>query len=224
MNYNDAYITVNYTSYLKLSLPAARKLLAILCKFLNPPNEHLLPSPQSFRQIHDSILNHVKDIGYIDSSFVKGIGSVRDCVLFHFNNTEFGMARVFRKSRISFEKIEVGQTVHWDKRFMIALHHLDSTDESKRNQTFYIRNMRGIDNNVTTMGIRKVRTSILPHEMSRRSLPVIVAEKKGVREDFWPIVIVPHFRVIDRQYGVKCTCVYKPYRKLESFFDEYRST
>ena len=217
VNNSDGYVTINYTSYLKLSLPAARKLLAILGKFLCPHGKNRLPSSQNFWRIHNSIMKRVNDINTCSSTF--GYGTCSHCIVFHYSNTEFGMARVFFSNMSSFEKIEVGQTVHWDKRFMIALHHLDSTDESKRNHTFYIRNMTKNDYNLTTLGIRKTRAAKLPHEMSRGSLPVIVAEREGVKKESWPVVLIPHFRVIDRQYGVKCTCVYKPYRKLGSFFD-----
>ncbi len=214
VNTNDGYVTVNYTSYLKLSLPVARKLIEKLCKFLNPHTEHQLPSPQNFWRIHNSIMRRVKD-----NSSTKGHGSCSECVVFHHSDTTFGMARVFLPYTPSIEKIEVGQTVHWDKRFMITLHHLDSTDESKRNQTFYIRNMIKTDYNLTTKGIRKVKATKLPHVNSRGSLPVIVMEKEGVKMKSWPVVLIPHFRVIERQYGVKCTCVYKSYRELESFLD-----
>ena len=211
MNTNDGYVTVNYTGYLKLSLPVARKLLEILCRFLNPHNEHQLPSLQNFQKIHNSIMRRVKES-------IKGHGSCGQCDVFHHSDTTFGMARSFIQKK---HKIDVGQTVHWDKRFMITLnHHLDSTDKSKGNQTFYIRNMNRNDFNLPTkLGMQKTRATKLPHVKCRGGLPVIVMEKEGVNIKSWPIVMIPHLRVMNGQYCVKCTCVYKSYRELESFLD-----
>ena len=148
------------------------------------------------------------------SALIKREGKTQTfggCSVFHYSNNEFGVARQYvMKDSAIFTPIRVGETVHWDNRYDISLHRLDDSCQSAINETFYIRNMRKKDFNLASRGIRKVKSVKLAPEPSRGGLPVIVVEKQGVDRLYWPAVLVPHFQFIDRSYGVKCRCTFRP--------------
>ena len=215
VNEKDGYVTVNYNKFLKLSPLIARKLLEIISHFVtNCDDTRQGISPANFQRIRNSIMNReIKADGY------KGHGSCCGCVLFHHDKTTFGIAKSVPKELRTFVKINPGQSVIWEKRFKLSLYNLDPLCESKTNESFYIRHMTSADLSLASQGIRKVKTMKLPHVFCRNGLPVIVVKKEGVKNSSWPVVHIPHLRVIDRQYGVKCTCIYAPQRALESFLD-----
>ena len=97
--------------------------------------------------------------------------------------------------------ISVGETVHWDGRWRIAIKPIK--DQFVVKEELYIRHMREMDWGVARRGIRKIRSTRLPDPHVRGGLPV-VTNKDG------DIVLAPHFKVIDRSYGVDCDVEFKP--------------
>ena len=65
-------------------------------------------------------------------------------------------------------------------------------------------------------GIRKVRTYVLPPEHVRGSLPVIVDENMKV-------VLIPHFKVIDRSAGITCKLKFTPRHTIEDYIHYFGS-
>ena len=214
VNEADGYITVNYSKFLQLSPPVGRKLLEIVSKFVNSNAQGI--SSASSLNIYNSVVKKVRN-----DVPVNAYGSYSGCVVFHHDHKSFGVARTFLSNESQmFVKINVGQTVHWDNRFDISLNHLGGVAGGERmNETYFIRNMTREDYHLASKGIRKVKATRLPNVYCRSGLPVIVARKEGVDKRAWPVVLIPHFRVIERQYGVKCTCSYRPVRRLGTFLD-----
>lgn len=103
--------------------------------------------------------------------------------------------------------IALGETILWDKRFKITLSQLEPRTPPTSKQ-FLIRHMIKADWELARKGIRKVRTMALPPEMIRGGLPVIV-NKDG------KVVLIPHFRVIERSAGVVCELKFAPEKSLE---------
>ena len=103
--------------------------------------------------------------------------------------------------------IDVGETLLWDKRFQITLLPLERGTGPTCKQ-FYIRHMIMVDWELAKKGIRKVRTNPLPPEMIRGGLPVVV-DKDG------KVVLIPHFKVIERAAGVMCNIKFAPQKSLE---------
>ena len=96
--------------------------------------------------------------------------------------------------------ISVGETIHWDGRWRITLKPLG---QQVKDEQLYVRNMTVVDWAVAQRGIRKIRASTLPDRNIRSGLPV-VSTKSGY------VVLAPHFRVIDRSFGVNCDLVFEP--------------
>ncbi|KAL5484593.1 hypothetical protein EMCRGX_G021120 [Ephydatia muelleri] len=103
--------------------------------------------------------------------------------------------------------IVLGETILWDKRFEITLSQLEPHTPPTSKQ-FYVRHMLTVDWELARKGIRKVRTVALPPEMIRGGLPVIVNEDRKV-------VLIPHFKVIERSAGVACKLKFAPQKSLE---------
>ena len=73
---------------------------------------------------------------------------------------------------------------------------------------FFVRHLQKRDWRMARKGVRTIRSFPLPHEHIRGGLPVIVD---------WTgkVVLIPHFKVIDRSAGVKCRVQFKPPGRLE---------
>lgn len=97
--------------------------------------------------------------------------------------------------------VSVGETVHWDGRWRITIKRLKGQYMGK--EELYIRHMRYADADVARRGVRKVHVSRLPDPLIRGGLPVVI-NKDGY------IVLAPHFKVIDRSYGVDCDLKFEP--------------
>ena len=73
---------------------------------------------------------------------------------------------------------------------------------------FFVRHLQKREWGMARKGVRTVRRFPLPPEHIRGGLPVIVD---------WTgkVVLIPHFKVIDRSAGVTCRVQFKPQRGLE---------
>ena len=105
-----------------------------------------------------------------------------------------------RRQQKEWMPISVGETIHWDGRWRITLKPLG---QQVKDEQLYVRNMTVVDWAVAQRGIRKIRASTLPDRNIRSGLPV-VSTKSGY------VVLAPHFRVIDRSFGVDCDLVFEP--------------
>ena len=155
--------------------------------------------------------------------------SVSHCTIFPINDKTIVIARAMPQRRLrSQTPIKVGETVLWDNRFKIKLKSLERTERGKnikvsklmwknevpsekevQEKSFYIRHWLSRDDMFADKGIRKVRSSLLPHFKVRGGLPVIVDKEEKP-------VLIPHYGAIDRSAGVCCECNFDPVYKLEN--------
>ena len=117
---------------------------------------------------------------------------------------------IARHSQDDRQKIKVGETMHWNKQFLITLLPLDNRFQSASPEEFMVRPWQKNDDHKAKMGVRKISAYKLPPVLTRPSLPVIV-DKNG------KIVLIPHFRYIDKSYGVTCTCRFEPVLELKEW-------
>ena len=217
INTADGYATIKYSMFSKLPSPTARRLLETVIRYVNSGNWKYV-SYVCAKNAYNSIMNKIKT----KNSTVVVHGQFNNCFIFHIDNQVFGVAKQrLQKSMYVYTPINIGQTIHWDSRFNISLNHLDPSQNFGGNKnSFYIRNMTTNDEHYASKGKRKVKSIKLPHQYSRGGLPVIVAKEEGMQEkERWPVVLIPHFKYINREYGVKCACDYKEIRNLHSYLD-----
>ena len=138
-----------------------------------------------------------------------------NCILFCPDEREdtmiLGRALPSRDFQKYWEPISVGETIHWDGRWRITLKEADLSVRNPRRVTkreqLYVRHMNVADYPVAQRGIRRVRTSTLPHVKIRTGLPVVCTESGYV-------VLAPHFMVTDYSYGVYCELTFDPLMPL----------
>ena len=94
-------------------------------------------------------------------------------------------------------KIQVGQTLNWDNRYLITLSQRDP--DLPTSGTFTIRGMRRTDQTFLFRAIRRVKAAKLPLIHYRLSLPIVVTEQGQ-------IAFMPHFGYTDFDLNVTCTC------------------
>ena len=101
--------------------------------------------------------------------------------------------------------IEIGQPLLWDRRWLITLSRLpDYQLRSFDGHEFAVSSLRMREWPLAHYhGLRKVRTTPLPHEKLRPALPVVRDEKNKV-------VFIPHLKVMDRTYGLSCQISFEP--------------
>ena len=196
------YILVKYSIFNQLSPPVARRVLEALIKFTSGVDRPL----RTLAIVH---LHRLFRSGTITSNYNLG-----KCNIFHYNEQYFIIAKHFLpKDQCTQTPITIGHTVHWDNRFDILLSPLKNTTKQGlhyHDNTFYIRHMAQNDYVLASKGIRKVKKSKLAPELSRGGLPVIVDRHGNV-------VLIPHFKVIERDYGITCMCKYQPKKELKDY-------
>ena len=106
--------------------------------------------------------------------------------------------------------IEVGKPLVWDRRWLVTVLPLpEYKTRSIDCHVFAVRSLTRPDWCLARYhGLRKVRTTPLPHEKLRPALPVVRDEKNRV-------VFIPHLKVMDRTYGLSCQIRFEPSTSLE---------
>ena len=118
------------------------------------------------------------------------------------------------------DKKKAKGTVPWDQRQQIDRDRRVGSEEDVKYpspivgkpiaevEQFFVRHMQKREWGMARKGVRKVRRYLLPPEHTRGGLPVIVD---------WTgkVVLIPHFKMIDRSAGVTCRVQFKPQRALE---------
>ena len=191
------YAVIEMKGFLELSHPVAFRVLTTLLQFVEGKSRTFVSRNINF------LYNKIKS-GSLKSNFSLG-----RCSIFRIDDQYFGVAynpvRKIDELKEEWTPINVGETVHWQGRFCISLLPLKREGlslllmERKEVQTLYIRNMVLKDENQLSKGIRRNRNYKIPNKFIRFGLPVIVDEEGNV-------VIMPHFEVIDKSYGLRCEC------------------
>jgi hypothetical protein len=202
------YVKMEYSGFFKLSRPLALRVLAAAIQFVKG-DENLFET-RKINNLLDRFAN-----GKLQLNTSLGL-----CNLFHINDKYFGIARQGIKKiefiREKWTPINVGETVHWDSRFVITLLPLSRKGlslrihEPKNVTQFYIRNMTVIDQEKLYLGIRRNKSAKIPNHIVRKGLPVIVDGSGNV-------VMIPHFKVIDKSYEVTCECKFHSKKTLKEW-------
>ena len=201
-------VMVNAAKFRKLSPAAARRVVRYLILFVNGGNvSNAIYFPQ-YAELCDVFRN---------PSTHSNISANGTLIVPLNANCAMIAKQVTRYMRV-LTPIKVGETIHWDNRFRVSLAPLrvginDYKATIQRNtKEFFVRHMLKPDWALARKGLRKVRTAKLPHEAVRGSLPVIVDGSGNV-------VLVPHFRIIDRTAGVVSSATFEPRVSLQSLFE-----
>ncbi len=210
INKQYGYLTIPLDRFGKLSPPVAQRVLSVMLSFTSGSRD----TKSSQVQVAYRLCTNPKR---------SKVTSAGKCTLIPINEHQVIIARQLpSKSQATVRPICVGETVLWDGRFEITLKTLEGPGVGERRgregskvtdgsrPVFYIRPMVKADWNLARRGVRKVRSFVLPHENVRGGLPVIVDSNKKV-------VLIPHFRVIDRSAGVSCDIKYNPRASLEDY-------
>ena len=200
-------VTVNATKFRKLSPAAARKVVHYLLLFVNGGNMSKTILFHQYAELCD-IFRNPSTHSNISANGTLIVPLNANCAMITKDVTRY--LRVLTP-------IKVGETIHWDNRFKVSLAPLrvginDYKAVIQRNtKEFFVRHMVKQDWAIARKGIRKVRANKLPHKAVRCTLPVIVDGSEN-------IILVPHFRVIDRTAGVISTATFEPGMSLQSLF------
>ena len=207
---NDCgYVTVDYDTFFKLPHSIALNLIYVLLQFVRGKHLHL--STKKFNRVYREFKGQV-----LTNNINLGL-----CNIFKDGSTKkhlpyFFIARSMERRYFETEPIKLGETVHWDDRFLISLMKLPpdtpGAGSPKEGEEFFIAPWKERYNLELTKGVRKRRTFKLPPPIARQGLPVIV-DKDG------RVVLIPHFKVVDRSYGVTCSYQFKPNMSLYDWVD-----
>ena len=223
INQESGYLEIPADPFLRLNPPIAKRALAIFVKYIRGKDEVRMSAlARAYEQI--SILTDGKGL------------TVGNCLISRFEDK--GIITVARQLQSGYKvrkmrtPIRVGESTVWDNQFKITLKPLREVELARQKgrlkqtrgnkwkastrggegedlRTFYIRQMTPLDWVLARKGVRKVKAASIPPESVRAGLPVIEDEKGKV-------VLIPHFRVIDRSFGVACdTIEFSPPRSME---------
>ncbi len=208
INTEYGYLTILIHRFGRLSPPVARRALSAILNYASGSRDTRLSQAQ---------------VAYRICRNPEGskVASAGKCTIIPVNDNHVVIARQLpHQSHIVLHPIHIGETILWDGRFEVTLKRLRPRERAgKRGEgfgtpaspVFYVRNMIKTDWQLARKGIRKVRSSILPHENVRGGLPVIVNSDKKV-------VLIPHFKVlIDWSAGVTCDVRFNPRARLEDY-------
>ena len=209
INKEYGHVLIDYSTFFQLSRPVALRLLQVIIQYVTG-------TFKSFRSKTMSQLYNYFEDGHMTRNF-----NIANCIVFPVNESCFCITRhrppkIERDNPSYLTPIKIGEMVHWDNRFNITLSHLSQgrqLSNKKPNcspQTFYIRHLLDRDNQLFQKGVRKIRSIKLPHVLIRGGLPVIV-------DDSDHVVLIPHFKVIDKSYGITCKCNFKQKRALKEW-------
>ena len=184
-------------------------LLYVIIQFVR--GEHLHLSTSKFARVYGE---------FKDDALSKNI-SLGFCNIFQEKATTrhvpyFCIARSKEKLTHDTYPIKLGETVLWDNRFLITMSKLPpdtpGAGSPKEGEEFFIIPWQERFNLELKKGVRKNRSFKLPPLISRQGIPVIVDKNRRV-------VLIPHFKVNDRSYGVTCTYQFKPNIGLYDWVD-----
>ena len=195
------YVMVYYDTFNTLSRPAAMKLMHVIFQYVTGGYTEPI-STKSF----DILWKLFKD-GVLSTN-----ARLQLCNIIKMPKKTSKYFCIARQSKDDRQKIKVGEPMHWNKQFLITLKPLDNRFQSASPEEFMVRPWQKNDDRKAKMGVRKISTYKLPPVLTRPSLPVIV-DKNG------NTVLIPHFRYIDKSYGVTCTCWFEPVLELKEWVE-----
>ena len=200
VNQKYGYLSFSVGKLLSLPPTVVEKVLQSLTAHINGKQGTNI---SNFASIYKRLLHRDRRIEMFNS-----------CISFFpdLDNDTMMMGRAPKPA--SKEKISIGQTIHWDGRWRIALKPLETLERQdnkkaldrivKKKEQLYVSHMKveeywGEDKQDN----RRVPPSILPDNKLWSGLPVVCTESGHV-------VLAPHFKIIDHSYGVDCVVAFDP--------------
>lgn len=200
INETYGFLTVNVDRLLSLQPVVGKKVLLSLIRYIGGARINI--HYEVFAAFYSQLLNNPRVNRCIVST----------CVLYSPDGRDDLMVigrQLPNKSEQKQTPISVGETVHWDGRWRITIKPIKGHYMGKE-ELLYIRHMRHSDWSVARRGVRKIRSTRLPHTHIRGGLPVVTT-KDGY------ILVVPHFEVNDLSYGVECDIKFEPLVPLTQY-------
>lgn len=226
INQTYGYVTFNVDSLKQLPLPVSMRVLPAILMYAGGTEKY---TGGTVKDINYKTL--LRLVAFIKNSSTERAITFCDCIIFPMPEKQaFAFARKApSKKQYLLTPIRVGETVLWDNRFEVSLRLLEPDLNTPQSSTlihpspvvadsdpaadagqFFVRHMFKHDWDMAKKGIRKIRNTPLPHEHIRGGLPVVV-DCRG------KVVLIPHFKVIDRTVGVTCRVKFSPQRRIEEF-------
>ena len=153
---------------------------------------------KSFANLYDGLLKEEVKVQQVARCILYSPHKRKDLLV-------IGRTLPGKKEQNDLVPIAVGESVHWDGRWRVRLKPLrdGGSERTGKDEQLFIRHMNPGDWPVAQRGVRKIRASPLPDRLVRGGLPV-VTNKEGY------VILAPHFRVIDRSFGVDCDIEFEP--------------
>ena len=229
INSSYGYVTIDMDRLSQLPLPVAMRALPTILMYTGGVAKY---SATKIKSIHYKQL--LRLITFCKCPSQVKATTVGNCIIFPLPEKQvFAIARTLTQyDNQRFTPIRVGETICWDGRFVISLQPLDPAGPKDKRGTkvrfeeevkyhlplvgqptaevgqFFVRHLQKREWGMARKGVRTIRHFPLPPVHVRGGLPVIVD---------WTgkVVLIPHFKVIDRSAGVTCRVQFKPQRGLE---------
>ena len=153
---------------------------------------------KSFANLYDGLLKEEVKVQQVARCILYSPHKRKDLLV-------IGRTLPGKKEQNDLVPIAVGESVHWDGRWRVRLKPLRDrgSERTGKDEQLFIRHMNPGDWPIAQRGVRKIRASPLPDRLVRGGLPV-VTNKEGY------VILAPHFRVIDRSFGVDCDIEFEP--------------
>ena len=244
INETYGYVTADMDDLKQLPLPVIMRLLPAILMYTGGTEKY------AGGTVKDISMKHLLRLMTLirNPSTARAI-TFSNCIIFPMPEKRvFAFARQplskLPDSRHLLTPIQVGETVFWDNRFEVSLRPLEPDIRAKSRGRFvqetptrliypspiiadsypaadagqfFVRHMYKSDWDMARRGVRKIRGNPLPHEHVRGGLPVIL-DCRG------KVVLIPHFRVIDRTAGVTCRVRFSPQRRIEDFLNSMETS
>ncbi len=193
------YLTVNLPKLLSVSRPVAKRSLTTLVRYIaGNPDFHIRYI--ALERFYQSLLKYDGKAFSFGNALVAPIDEDDHSTLGVYQSLD---QEESKRQRMA---IEPGQTLLWQNRWEIQL--TAQTSSRQKNEQYFITNMVKGHYQFATRGIRRVRATLLPPVRARSGLPVIT-DCNG------RVLLVPHFKFIERNTAVRVDVAYKPKYSLE---------
>ena len=211
VHHRYGYVSVNRERLVQLPKPIVWRVLNILAQFVS--GELKSTKYRELSSNWNSLLRLDKAITFRKAIVCpvtgKGKQSVYVCGIVH---------PLERKAKV--KSISVGETLLWNK-WEIKLNFLSTSSKPPQKQAaiqdkkYFVRNYSlRWDSQFVRRGVRVVRSAVLPPVFVRANFPVIIDESDQV-------VAIPHFKYLDRRYGVTARVEHKPPLSLDFIINQH---
>lgn len=200
VNTRYGYVVVHRKALIALPKPIVCRVMGALLKYVSVDLR-----PVKYKHL-DTVLMKLPTL--------EKMVSVHGTLLFPLDENTLGIAAAVTSHGVKPHPIAIGQSLHWNKRWIVNL--VQTPDCNASQHQFFVRHFNTNDHIYVRRGVRVVRSAKLPPVMTRLTLPVIIDESGNV-------VLIPHFKYRNREYGVSATVHYRPLITFEYLANQYQT-